>query len=67
MTDTPVAYIVGLDRAGGTVVGVRVRCPWCSRTHHHRWPVRDHVSPPCTPFGIYTVDFWLTTESEKTP
>jgi excisionase family DNA binding protein len=59
VTTTPVAYIVGLDRAGGTVVGVQVRCPHCARTHHHhRWPVRGYIPAPCTPFGIYTVDFW---------
>jgi hypothetical protein len=71
MTAAPAAYVVGVDWAGGTVVGVRVRCPLCARTHHHHriWPVRDRVPAPCTPFALYTVDFFTpTTASEgQTP
>ncbi len=64
MTDTPTAWIVGLTRAAGTVVGCSVRCPHCSGTHHHPWPVRNRVPSPCSPFSQYRVDFWTTTPNE---
>jgi hypothetical protein len=57
---TAVAYVTGLERADGRVVGVKVRCPLCSRVHlhrHRRLPIRGPVKAPCSPFGTYTVDF----------
>ncbi len=60
----PVAYIIGLDRVGGRVAAVRVRCPWCARVHTHRFPVRGTVAPSCGALRSYTVAFHIPSTRE---